>query len=139
MKLNLFPPAVLHETTRMKEWQQARQFWFVVQHRPDTSEMTMKHELIHVWQFWIVGCLFAIPLAIFTWPFWFVGYFMHNVLMGVSKLYRKHMEAMAFAASVHHGATLEGAAQVLTEYYKLGITEFEASKLIKKYHKILYK
>lgn len=138
MKINLFPPAIVHETTRLKSWQQARQFWFFVQHRPDTNNLTMEHEFIHVWQFWLVGALASIVVWFLFWPLWFMGFSAHNVLISVSKFYRKHAEAMAFAASVEHGATLAGAAEALATHYKLGITEFEAERLIKWYMELIY-
>lgn len=137
MKLELVPPTVIIEA-KLEGWQEAVTTLFVIRHKPSAHRSVIEHELIHVWQFWILGTLATVALWFLFWPLSFMGFAAHYVLNGTSKFYRKHAEAMAFAASVEHGADLNAAAAALATKYRLGITEFEAQRLIKRYHNLLF-
>ena len=137
MKIKLTPPALIVES-KLKGWQEAVTTLFVIRHNPYARRSVIEHELMHVRQFWFVGGIVAIALWFLFWPLWFMGFAAHYVLNGISKTYRKHAEAMAFAASVEYGATLNGAAKALSEKYRLGIGEIEAAQLIKRYRELLF-
>lgn len=91
------------------------------------------HEYEHVIQYCIMFALFSVPL--FLLVNWFVallaGAMAHDVLYTVLKPYRKFCEVRAFKKQLKHGGDINFAAKVLSENYKLGITQEEALRLLK--------
>lgn len=140
MNFKLIPPAILTESTKLKSWEGARATLFWVRYKPGADISKIDHELMHVWQFWILGTFASLIVMYFFWPLWFMGYAAHFVLKGISKWYIKHSEAMAFAISYdHHPRFLNDYAKQLSIHYGLKITETEAKMLILKYHTWLTK
>lgn len=108
----------------------------------DDDEGLLEHEKFHVrqWWFWVIA--FAIPAA-FIPSYPEVGYslsaivvgfgaFMQTALYEMVRPYRQWSEVQAYKIQLKVGGiTLDRAAEVLSKYYKLNISEEEARALLR--------
>ena len=89
--------------------------WIIVDTAETNWQSTVKHELEHTRQAWML-CIIG-----------------HSLLYVMSKSYRFWAEAKAYAKSVKAGRDLEDCAGALAGKYKLGISQKEAADRIRRY------
>ena len=92
----------------------------------------LRHEQMHVLQWFVVGFTLGIPLLLAT--NWLIALCVavtaHDALYHFVRKYRLHAEVMAFKKQLHHGGSVELAATHLANDYDLNITKSQAIKLL---------
>lgn len=107
----------------------------------DNDAGLLEHEKFHVRQWWawaiLIGALacfiprdaelgYTLPVMVAAF-----GLIFHNSLYTVSSSYRMWSEVRAYKIQLKAGGiTLDRAAEVLSKYYKLGISQAEAKALL---------
>lgn len=108
----------------------------------DDDKGLLEHEKFHVRQWWAWVLLFG-GLGALIPPYPEVGYslsiitlifgtLVHTALYEIVRPYRQWSEVQAYKIQLKVGGiTLDRAAEVLSKYYKLGISQAEARDLLK--------
>lgn len=144
ISLNLLPPAILYQTNnRFPKWEQAKQKMIAVTYREDTPDSAIKHELFHVWQYYMVLVLsFAILSPFIGWYFaLLIGLGIHPLLRTVIKPYRFHIEAQAMAWEIryHSKDKTDDFARALALHYNIKQTREECKQQIRQYSSLFNK
>lgn len=97
-----------------------------------------RHELEHVWQWWVVASVsgFLLWLAGLVWVLWLLGLFVHPIVYAALKRYRLWAEVRAYREQLRwpdgKGGSLapEKAAKYIAEDYKLDISQADALRML---------
>ncbi len=140
MGISIFPPAIIVESDLEKNIRGRARGFLVKMNKNLTAEQyksTLAHELIHVWQFWVLLLIGLVLFFGFSYAFpsltilHFIPTLLPFLIVEYIPTFNYRKEAAAYAASVRHGRSLKSAIRALVSpNYKFEITWREAEELI---------